>query len=493
MSLDRELHDAQQQHDTALRLLDEAREKRNEIEATLAELEANSAEIGQRIDGLESRRLAADRETTEIKVELAKSEERLRNLRTRMRQFEESREERQRAIEEAREHLAECTQRLDASRWNILRAEAEIADLYLRKETFAAQTVGLVNRREALQQERGGLAERLQGVCGHIRKLEEKMHAAELAANEVRHERTSMADRLREDYGIEVADLEQPPGDEEQHQREEVQQEIEELRQKINNLGNVNLEALDELEQLEARYKTLSEQHADLSSAKASLEKIIERINADSRRLFSETLETVRGHFQTLFRDLFGGGQADVVLEENVDILDSGIEIVARPPGKELRSISLSKRRREDDDVRGASAGDFPQPPQPVLRARRGRRRVGRGQHRPLHQGAPGLSDLDAIHHRHALEEDDDLREHDLRRDDAGVGRNEAGLRPLRGRQRRRPHSRTPRGRRRDASGVSDSLGKGKTPSVLTIGGKRGMLALLFCTAGAACYNGDCG
>ena len=68
---------------------------------------------------------------------------------------------------------------------------------------------------------------------------------------------------------------------------------------------------------------------------------IIERINADSRRLFAETLETVRGHFQTLFRDLFGGGQADVILEENVDILDSGIEIVARPPGKEPRSISL--------------------------------------------------------------------------------------------------------------------------------------------------------
>ena len=167
------------------------------------------------------------------------------------------------------------------------------------------------------------------------------MHAAELAANEVRHERSGMVDRLREDYGIELSELEQPPNDEEQHHREEVQQEIEELRQKINNLGNVNLEALDELEQLEARYKTLSDQHADLSSAKTSLEKIIERINADSRRLFSETLETIRGHFQTLIRDLFGGGQADLVLEENVDILDSGIEIVAQPPGKELRSISL--------------------------------------------------------------------------------------------------------------------------------------------------------
>ena len=317
------------------------REKRKRIDAELAELESNSAALGRQIDGLEGRRLAADRDTTEIKVELAKSEERLRNLRARMRQFEESREERQRGIDEARERLADSTRRAEATRWNILRAEADIADLYLRKETFAAQTTRLVDQRESLQERRTAQNERIQGIRGRIRKIEEKMHAAELAANEVRHERTSMADRLREDYGIELAELEHTATDEEQHQREEVQQEIEELRQKINNLGNVNLEALDELEQLEGRYKSLSDQHADLASAKGSLEKIIERINADSRRLFSETLETVRGHFQTLFRDLFGGGRADVILEENVDILDSGIEIVARPPGKEPRSISL--------------------------------------------------------------------------------------------------------------------------------------------------------
>ena len=96
-----------------------------------------------------------------------------------------------------------------------------------------------------------------------------------------------------------------------------------------------------EIDEMEARYQSLSEQHQDLSKAKGSLEQIITRINADSRRLFAETLETVKGHFQQLFRKLFGGGQADIVLEEGVDILESGIEIVARPPGKEPRSISL--------------------------------------------------------------------------------------------------------------------------------------------------------
>jgi chromosome segregation protein len=138
-----------------------------------------------------------------------------------------------------------------------------------------------------------------------------------------------------------LAELEQEPSAEEQRKREEVQQEIEELRRKINSLGNVNLEALEELEQLETRYQTLSTQFRDLSDAKNALGKIIDKINADSRRLFGETLQAVKGHFQTLFRDLFGGGQADIILEEGVDILESGIEIVARPPGKEPRNISL--------------------------------------------------------------------------------------------------------------------------------------------------------
>ncbi len=304
-------------------------------------MESALAGLGQEIDRLEGRRVAASRETTEIKVELAKCEERLRNLRARRRQFEESRQERDRAIEESQQHLAECQQRGDASRHNILQAEGEIAELYLRKETFAAQTIALINQREALVAERTALAAEIQKVHARLRKLEERIHAVDLSANEVRHERITLADRMREDYGIELSELEHEPSGEERRQREEVQQEIEELRQKINNLGNVNLEALEELEQLEGRHKLLSDQYQDLSTGKASLERIIDRINTDSRRLFAETLETVKGHFQTLFRDLFGGGHADIILEENVDILDSGIEIVARPPGKEPRSISL--------------------------------------------------------------------------------------------------------------------------------------------------------
>ena len=75
--------------------------------------------------------------------------------------------------------------------------------------------------------------------------------------------------------------------------------------------------------------------------AKETLEKIISRIDADSRKLFVETLEAIRINFQKLFRQTFGGGQADLILEEGVDPLEAGVEVVATPPGKSQFSNSL--------------------------------------------------------------------------------------------------------------------------------------------------------
>ena len=339
--LESELRAAIGQHDSDCEALAGSREEQRQVESELAEMEARLAGSAEKVRRLEADRQIRERRTTESKVELAKSEERLRNLRDSMRQFEESQQERHRTIAESREQLARCSWRAGQSSRDILRAESEIAELYLRKEAFAAGTVELIDRRDVVRQERSKLTSQSQRVRAKVRKIEEQIHAKQLAATEVQHERVSLSDRLREDYGIELAQLEHEPTDEQQRQREEVQEEIDELRRKINNLGNVNLEALEELEQLELRHKTLSGQHKDLADAKASLERIIDKINTDSRRLFCETLETVRGHFQTLFRDLFGGGHADIVLDEDVDVLESGVEIVARPPGKEPRSISL--------------------------------------------------------------------------------------------------------------------------------------------------------
>jgi chromosome segregation protein len=290
---------------------------------------------------MEAERQRRAAELTTAKVELAKSEQQLDSLAVQLRQFQHDQRERRQAVDESRGLMREARQRAAEADRRILQQESELATLYLRKEELAKEAAELVAAGDQWRQQRGTAVVDVQKVRAALRRLEKDVHEQELAAGKVQHERDSLATRMLEDYEIDLAALQLESTEEEQHEREVIEEEIGGLRRKISNIGNVNLEALEELQGLETRFGDLSTQYEDLTQAKSSLEQIIEKINEDSRRLFIETLETVRGHFQSLFRKLFGGGQADIVVDEDEDILESGLEIVARPPGKEPRSISL--------------------------------------------------------------------------------------------------------------------------------------------------------
>jgi chromosome segregation protein len=106
-------------------------------------------------------------------------------------------------------------------------------------------------------------------------------------------------------------------------------------------MGPVNLCALEEHESLQKRYEFLTSQQADLLEAKDFLLKAIARLDRESKALFREAFERIREEFREMFKRLFGGGRADLVLVDESDILESGIEIIARPPGKKLQTISL--------------------------------------------------------------------------------------------------------------------------------------------------------
>ncbi len=126
--------------------------------------------------------------------------------------------------------------------------------------------------------------------------------------------------------------------------REALRAEIEQLKREVDSVGSVNLESLEELDDLETRFEELSSQYEDLTKAKTSLVRLTTKINRDSRELYLASFEVIRGHFRELFQRLFGGGEADLVMvheEGSDDPLEGGIEIVACPPGKELRNLSL--------------------------------------------------------------------------------------------------------------------------------------------------------
>jgi chromosome segregation protein len=116
---------------------------------------------------------------------------------------------------------------------------------------------------------------------------------------------------------------------------------IVDLRTQLENMGPVNLEAVHEYDELEERYKFLEAQNTDLTNSQRELLDVIARINSTTRKLFAETFEQVRANFREMFGELFCGGRADLSLLDENDPLNCGIEITAKPPGKQLQSVSL--------------------------------------------------------------------------------------------------------------------------------------------------------
>ncbi len=122
----------------------------------------------------------------------------------------------------------------------------------------------------------------------------------------------------------------------------QVESLVHELKRKIESMGPVNVDAIEEYDELEERHNFLRNQHDDLVSSKTELLAVIERINEETQRRFSETFAQVRINFRDMFKELFGEkGQADLTLLDESDPLESGIEVIAKPPGKKLQSITL--------------------------------------------------------------------------------------------------------------------------------------------------------
>ncbi len=318
-----------------------ARGQLADAEAQLAQLEAAAQQDESRMAAGEQQLRELQRAATATRVERARSEQRLDGMRRQLGQFEADQRERTRALADAHRQLTDAAARRRAAVQAALEATSELAQLYLDKDALAGDVARHAECHRMLLAQRAQLGDQLKAQQRDLGRLREQLHQGELAAGEIRHDRTTLADRLREDYGIEIAALADDARGEAAEQWEAAEQEIATLKRKISNIGAVNMEALLELEDLETRHASLDRQFQDLTQAKESLERIIHKINADSRRLFAETLEAIRVNFQQLYRKAFGGGKADIVLEENVDILDCGVDIVATPPGKPSFNNSL--------------------------------------------------------------------------------------------------------------------------------------------------------
>ncbi|MSR57542.1 MAG: chromosome segregation protein SMC [Planctomycetaceae bacterium] len=336
----------------------------DELQATIAEDERQIAEDEARQQQLQALSAAEQRD-------LAKYEERLQNLHQARSRLDQERFQRDLHREEAERRYRLLADKRNQIELEIVNTNAALVELTAQKQVFAGEVERLQRERELARRQRGELADRDLNVRHQLRDLRDQSHAGDMQATEMRHQIANVAERLRDEFQVELTELvatgvsaraslaaEHGSADAEAESpeaatpvaaataddgqiRAEIEEQINRLRRKIKQLGQVNTDSLNELDELENRFARLSGQLQDLVEAKNTLEEIIRRINAESKRMFIETFEQVRSNFQELFRKLFGGGEGDVVLEDPDDVLECGIDVVARPPGKELRSISL--------------------------------------------------------------------------------------------------------------------------------------------------------
>ncbi|TWT80114.1 Chromosome partition protein Smc [Planctomycetes bacterium CA13] len=304
-------------------------------------LEMEAAEVDEMLSGAQSALQSATSGVMSISVDVARAEQKFETLSTTMQQQKRDQGQREAAVAEVRGQAEQGRSRLSDLNLRMLEATSRLATLQWESDTNTRELARLAEAASTVRAENRQIVKASEEAIKQTSKASEAVHAITAKRDSSKLRRDTLADRLLEDYQIDLRGSEPPEDLQEPENRQAVEDEIAGLRAQLQKTTSVNMEALEELEGLQGRYDELHGQYQDLTAAKDSLQRIIGRINADSRRLFLDTLEAIRQNFQKLYRKSFGGGHADLILEENEDPLEAGVEIVATPPGKPSFSNSL--------------------------------------------------------------------------------------------------------------------------------------------------------
>lgn len=310
-----------------------------EVHAEAAKHELEHEQTTLREAERDRRQLAE--EITAQRVVLAKNEQRLESHRSGLEQLNRDHNERNAAVADAQSQIESIRQRKIQLELEQLQTTSELAMLYLDAEKVVETLRVYAKKSQEIQSARLQAQKRVDTVQRQVDKNRDRQQQQGNELSLVNESIQQLLKRYLDEYQIDLLESSRSLEGVALGNRAQVESETARIRQDITEVGAVNMEALKELDALQNRYETLAGHYRDLTEAKENLVKIIAKINQDSRRLFLETLDAIRQNFQILYRKSFGGGHADIVLEEGEDVLECGVEIVATPPGKTSLSNSL--------------------------------------------------------------------------------------------------------------------------------------------------------
>jgi len=325
------------ERDDIVSRLDETREQR---EQAATELQAQTRDLRAR----EDRSGEFQAKLTDSRIRFAGLKQKVEHLGSQRATLLSRVEELDAAIRGRSEGINSYTASIERLEGSIVDAKARLGELEASVEANATKANSLRRNQEkqgeALQQMEAVLVDRRK----HGDDIRESISRFDIRLTETRMQRQNLLDRITADYRIAVEDVMAEPTDEEPEEMppiEEAETRIAELRTKLEAMGPVNLVAIEEYQDLQERFAFLTEQEEDLVNSKQQLMDLIKKINVTTSEMFRETFAKVNENFEEMFKRLFRGGSARLVMIDEDDVLESGIEIIARPPGKRLQNVSL--------------------------------------------------------------------------------------------------------------------------------------------------------
>ncbi len=316
------------------------------IRARQADVRAQTATDSEKLRQLEDERNARLEAATECRVALSGYKQQLDGLRARGEPLEARIRELESLIRERAAGIDSYRERVAALQQATQEAEAQIAPLEAEGTRRQAELAEARAQRESRNAELGRSDAELHAQRAELDAVREKRNGVDIQLARQRLHRQNLVERMSAEYSLQPADVlksKEPEWEEggQPADREALETMVAEIRTKIQSMGPVNLVAIEEHQELEERFAFLSQQNDDLVNAKQQLLDLIRKINDTTTSLFTTTFNQVNENFQELFKQLFGGGNAKLVLVDEENVLESGIEIIARPPGKKLQTVSL--------------------------------------------------------------------------------------------------------------------------------------------------------
>lgn len=215
---------------------------------------------------------------------------------------------------------------------------AEISKWSSKKQMGMQKISELKELRIQNQSQLTELEEELKEYQRHHKGFVEAIRICEVKATRLDVQVQNLIGQLENNYEL---TLEQATQFELADEEDVVRKKVKLLKQSIEELGPVNIGSIEEFEHVAERHNFLTEQRNDLNEAKETLRTVIREMDEEMTTRFDETFHAIRSHFQRVFKELFGGGSADLVLTNPQDMLATGVEIIAQPPGKKLQALSL--------------------------------------------------------------------------------------------------------------------------------------------------------